>query len=98
MATDKNRNLWTANYYSNSVSEVDSNGNVLSPSTGYTDPSFYVPSAIAVDGDGYVWVANVFRSILKLDSNGQSLSGPAGYGDSNINNPRQMAIDASGNI
>jgi hypothetical protein len=106
MATDKNRNLWIVNYsYSglngtmpDSVSKFDSSGNALSPAiTGYSNAPFNMPTCIAVDGDGNVWVANSLGSIVKLSPSGTNLSGNGGF-TANIYVPSEMAIDSSGDV
>jgi streptogramin lyase len=56
VATDQSGNVWIANYYGNSVSEVNTCGTLkLDAATG---GGLLRPQGIAVDGAGTVWVAN----------------------------------------
>jgi hypothetical protein len=65
IAVDGGNHIWTADAGGYGVSELDDNGNVLSPSCGYlgtipaasTNAMLY-PEAVAIDEAGNVWVAN----------------------------------------
>jgi sugar lactone lactonase YvrE len=99
--------LWTANYYSDSVSELAlrSDGSATVVGTPSTGGGILRPNGIAVDGAGNVWVTN-FRgnSISELEgaktaSAGTVLSPAAGFGsDAPLISPFAVAIDASGNV
>jgi hypothetical protein len=105
LAIDQRGYVWVANYYGNSISQLASDGSVIS--TGYKDngASILHPQGIAIDGAGHVWVAN-YRgpSITELAgsgsaSAGQILSPTAGYAsDAAMLEAAQIAIDASGNL
>jgi streptogramin lyase len=99
--------IWTANYYSDSVSELalHSDGSVTvvgSPSTG---GGILHPNGIAVDGAGNVWVAN-YRGASISELQGASSASPgtpfspsAGFGsDASLSAPFGVAVDASGNV
>jgi streptogramin lyase len=60
VAVDSNTSVWVANYTSNSVTELDLNGNALSPSTGFTAGGLISGprGALAIDRSGDVWVLN----------------------------------------
>jgi hypothetical protein len=98
--------VWTANYYSDSVSELalHSDGSVTLVGS-YTGGGIEHPNGIAVDGAGNVWVAN-YRggSISELEGAGASQPGalisPAtGFGvDALLNAPFTVAVDAAGNV
>jgi streptogramin lyase len=104
LAVDGSNDVWTANYYGNSVGLLSGKGSVLS-GTGYTGGGIDHPQGIAVDGAGNVWVAN-FRgpSLTELaaataSSPGQVLSPSAGWApESGLLEAFGLAIDASGNV
>jgi streptogramin lyase len=99
--------IWTANYSSSSVSEleIESNGSATVVSTGYTGGGLNHPNGIAVDGAGNVWVANhAGNTVTELEgaasaNPGQTITTSAGYGaDASLREPYGIAIDASGNV
>ena len=103
VATDQSDNVWIANYYGNSVSEVNSCGTLMvnAVSGGGLDH----PQGIAVDGAGTVWVSNFLgNSISEISGSGSSTAGTLlspsnGFGtDASILQPYGLAIDASGNV
>ena len=84
VATDQNGNVWIANYYGNSISEVNSCGTLeLDAATG---GGVWRPQGIAVDGAGTVWVANYQgNSISEIGGSssaapGMFLSPSSGFG------------------
>ena len=88
-----------------SISQLASDGTVIS--TGYSDnmASISHPQGIAIDGSGHVWVTNILgSSITELagsaaNSPGQILSPTAGWArDAGLNEGYAVAIDASGNL
>jgi sugar lactone lactonase YvrE len=99
--------VWTANYYTASVSELalHSDGSMTVVSTGYTGGGLEHPNGIAVDGAGNVWVGN-YRgsSITELAGAGSSAPGTpispsTGFGsDASLTAPFAVAVDASGNV
>jgi streptogramin lyase len=105
IAIDQRGFVWVANYYGDSISQLASDGTVVS--NGYSDnkASIWHPQGIAIDGSGHVWVANFFgSSITELagsaaSSPGQILSPTAGWArDANLVEGYAVAIDASGNL
>jgi len=104
VAVDAADNVWSANFYANSVGLVSSSGTVLSGS-GYTGGGLSAPRAIAVDGNGNAWVASERGSTLaefaaaSSTNPGQLLSPSAGWGaDAKLLEPYSIAIDAAGNL
>src|SRR6202789_2682900 len=105
LAVDQGGNVWAANFFGDSISEVSNTGAVLS--SGYSDNKASIdhPQGVAIDGAGHVWVSN-FRgpSITELagaaaSSPGQILSPTAGYApDAKLLEAYDIAIDASGNV
>ncbi len=104
LAVDAQNNVWSANYFGDSISEISSIGTVIS--SGYSGGGIYHPQGIAVDGAGSIWVAN-YRggSITELAgatavTPGAALS-PAsiGYGsDAGLIEPYGLAVDSSGSV
>ena len=103
--------VWTANYGSSSVSELELNndGSVSVVSTsGYTGGGLSYPAGIAVDGKGNVWVANgsAFgaHTITELQgangaNPGHAISSDGGFGaDANLRELYGIAVDAGGNV
>ena len=104
VAIDSADNVWSANFYANSVGLVSSTGTVLSGG-GYTGGGMNAPRAIAVDGSGNAWVASERGPSLAEFSSASSanhgtlLSPSAGWGaDANLLEPYSLAIDAAGNV
>ncbi len=104
VAVDSADNVWSANFYANSVGLVSSAGTVLSGS-GYTGGSMNAPRAVAVDGSGNAWVASEHGlSLAEFSSassanHGTLLSPSAGWGaDAKLLEPYSLALDAAGNI
>jgi len=104
VAVDGNDNVWSANFYANSVGLVSSAGTVLSGS-GYTGGGMNAPRGIAVDGSGNAWVASERGPSLAEFANASSanhgalLSPAGGWGaDAKLLEPYGLAIDAAGNI
>ncbi len=103
IATDQSGNVWLANYYGNSISEVNTCGTLVLDAAigGGVDH----PQGIAVDGAGTVWVANYLGGSIS-EVKGASSSAPgtfssplAGFGtDTGLLQPYGLAIDSSGNI
>jgi streptogramin lyase len=104
VAIDSADNVWSANFYANSVGLVSSAGTVLSGG-GYTGGGMNAPRGIAVDGSGNAWVASErgpslaeFSSASSVN-HGTLLSPSAGWGsDAKLLEPYSLAIDAAGNI
>jgi hypothetical protein len=105
VAVDEAGNVWSANYYGNSVGLFKATGQVLSGTTGISGGGLSHPQGIAVDGAGTVWVAN-YRgpSISELapstsSTPGALLSPTAGWGpDAQLLEAFAIAVDPSGNL
>jgi sugar lactone lactonase YvrE len=98
MAIDASGNAWFTNaVYGGpySVSELNSNGAVLSGTNGYTGGGLTVPTGIAIDPTGNVWVSGT-GNVLKLSSTGTILSGANGYTGGGLNKPQGIALDGQG--
>ena len=103
VAVDAADNVWTSNYYDNSIGLV-SGGQVLSGS-GFVGGGLDHPVGIAADGNGTVWVANLRApGITELEGvsgrfPGAAISPTAGWGsDIAALEAYGIAIDAAGNV
>jgi MBG domain (YGX type) len=107
LAVDAQNNAWIPNEMSpmsvnggfGSVTEISPTGQLISPQNGYTaGDSLRYPTAVAIDTNGKVWVANNYNaSLTLLSSTGQPLSGPNGYTSPELAFAGAIAIDASNN-
>ncbi len=103
VAVDAGNNVWSANYYGNSVGLLAANGTVVSSSL--SGGGINHPQGVAIDGNGNVWLTN-YRgpaltelSAATSTSPGAALSPSVGYGpDANLLEAFGLAIDPSGNI
>ena len=106
LAIDPSGNVWVANFYGDSVSQISSTGSIVSGG-GYTSGgSILRPQGIASDGAGNIFVTNFRRGFLtelagaSSSNTGQPIS-PADVGwaaDSRLSGAFAVAIDASGNV
>lgn len=104
VAVDSADNVWSANFYANSVGLVSSTGSVISGG-GITSGGLNAPRGIAVDGAGNAWVISEHGSALaefasaSSASPGAVLSTGTGLGaDAKLLEPYGIAIDAAGNV
>ncbi len=102
MAIDGSGNVWIANNgtapNTSSITELSSNGTVLSGSSGYTGGGMSFALDIAIDPSGNAWVTAYGNSnVIKLSSSGAILSGTNGFTGGGLNSPRGIAIDGAGN-
>jgi len=75
-----------------------SSANDFSLGINYTGGGLGAPLAIAIDGSGNAWVANVaVNSVTEISSAGVFLSGSSGYTGGALNGPYGVALDDSGN-
>lgn len=93
VAADSNGNMWVANYGNASVSQLNSSGVAISPSTGWGGTSLAFPVALAIDSSHNAWVANQ-TNISKISANGATVTN---Y-DCNCNSAAGIAIDGSSNV
>jgi DNA-binding beta-propeller fold protein YncE len=107
LAIDSADNVWIANEYSassvnggyGSITVLNTNGQAVSPSTGYTSGGLKYPLAVAIDPlNGNVWVVNYSNSrVSLLSSSGAPLSGTTGYGANSMAFIVAVAIDGNRN-
>jgi hypothetical protein len=111
LAIDAQDNIWITNEGSpsannctaGSVTELNSSGQPISGTNGYTAGEFNCPIAIAIDTNSTAWAVNNGNAHLTVLSttSGQPLSGTTGYPGSGTLDPlafpSAVALDASHN-
>jgi streptogramin lyase len=104
LALDQAGNIWAANYFGDSVSQIYANATVNTAGLFSTGTGSH-PQGIAVDGAGNVWVANFRASYLtqfagsSSTSPGHPLSPAGGWApDAKLFGAFAIGIDPSGNI
>ena len=112
-AVDSGDNVWFTSGKNNAIGRVDSNGNIVSPGTGYTGGGLTYPAQLAIDGSNRVWVVNRdANSISAFNHDGSAITPATGYQPSGqqapdpsipierigIRDPHGLAIDGSGNV
>jgi streptogramin lyase len=100
IAMDASGDAWVESYTVNgapySVTELNSNGTILSGANGYSIGSLANPSGIAIDVAGNVWLSGT-GAVVKLSSNGTLLSGTNGFTGGGLTTPFGIALDGQGN-
>ena len=96
IAFDSSGNLWSVNSTSNQILRATESGANVIPFTG---GGLNVPVAVAVDGNGALWIANSSGSVSTFSNAGAPIS-PAttGYIGGSLNAPTGIAVDISGNV
>jgi CSLREA domain-containing protein len=95
IAFDHSGNAWIAS--AGGVSEFNLDGTPVS-SSAYTGGGIASPVALAVDGAGYVWIANANATVSVLNNAGAAVSGASGYPTTGTGTPGGLTIDLSGNV
>jgi streptogramin lyase len=104
LAIDASNNVWVTNQASassinrglGSVTVLNSAGQPISGTTGFTTGTLDFPSAVAIDPDGSAWIVNNGNSsVSRLSLSGTSLTGTTGYGAKTIAFPIAIAVDAT---
>ena len=117
VAVDDSGNVYVADTANSKIRKIDQMGVVTTVagtgSTGAADgkgqnASFYYPAAIALDGDGNLYIADSFNNkVRKIDSNGNvsTLAGNGTKGSSDgmgtnasFNQPNGLAVDQFRNL
>ncbi len=94
IAFDASGRAWIADQ--SAITRLSSTG---TGATSFDAPSGAIPTSIAVDGLGNVWVAEVGNNtILELNSVGSYISGSVGFQTGETAVPEAVAIDGSGNL
>ncbi len=106
LAIDTSDNVWipyeqspySVNNGLGAVSVLNSSGQSISGSTGYSTGGLYYPIAVAIDPNGTAWVVNYGDSHLtQYSSIGQVLSGSNGLFAPSFAFPAAIVVDANHN-
>jgi len=110
LAVDQYGNLWVANLGSDSITEIESNGQI-NPRSPIRAKSLIGPWSIAVDGNGNIWVASfIGRTLTELCGAKRSYCPPGvrsgavispasgGYTNGGLEHLTAVQIDESGNV
>jgi sugar lactone lactonase YvrE len=106
VAVDASGNIWAANSFSSTVTELGPDGSALS-GFGYTASSLSQPFGVAVDGNGNVWVTNYYNGQVTELCGATTANCPIGSATGNqifasaaggLNGPEGIAIDQLGNV
>jgi len=111
IAIDSTGNAWAVTNTANSILFVspvitlyqDVNTGATTTST-FTGGGLLQPSAVAIDGEGQVWVANGGNSVSSFSNSGAAQSPATGYGATTAaaptpyNAPSGIAIDQAGSV
>ena len=102
-AIDGAGNFWLTSPATNGVVELSSSGALLSPANGFAGGGLSVPSNLAIDNGGNVWVINseagypnAGTSLSKLSPTGVPLSNAAITTGPQA--PYALAVDGAGNV
>jgi len=111
IAVDATGDVWAANYCGSdspcsSVTELSNSGQTKSPSTGFTDGSFWESYGLTIDINGNVWVTNQQTAsvnsgsggVSELSSSGAVISPAGGYYGGGVYFPVAVSSDTDGNI
>jgi streptogramin lyase len=105
LSIDLHGNVWVTNQQTasvnsgdGSVTELSSEGQLMSPAGGYFAGDVFFPVAVTTDTDGNIWTANQGNGTAsKLTNSGTSVSGSNGFGAGELAGPSAVAIDANNN-
>ena len=104
LAIDSSNNVWVANCgnfcdksgVASNVSEFNSAGKALTPTTGLLGGGLDGASGIALDKNGNVWVANEGNnSLSEFNSSGMAVSPPTGFTGGGLDGPVALAVSST---
>jgi streptogramin lyase len=67
-------------------------------SINFTGGGLHGPSALAIDQNGNVWIADYFGAVTELSPQGQALSPASGFTGGGLNECYGLTIDNNGNV
>lgn len=89
--------IWLVNS-NGTLSQLDSAGNTISPSNGYTGAGV-AAGPLAIDGGGNIWsLSPSANAVVEYNSAGTPLSSGAGYIGAGLTSPAALAIDGAGYV
>jgi hypothetical protein len=96
IAIDNAGSIWSLNPGGNSLAEFTNLGTLAA--TGYTGGGLNGASALAIDGNGSVWLVNGNNSVSLFTNAGTPASPSTGFTGGVLSKPNGVAIDLSGNV
>jgi subtilase family serine protease len=93
---DNGGTVWSGTTAGTSLSAFTNNG--YATTNGPAVGGISTPSAIAIDGNGYIWAANANNSVSAVSPLGAAFSPSTGFTGGNLSTPSGIAIDISGNV
>jgi hypothetical protein len=96
IAVDAMDNFWVTG--NAGVAQFDPTGAPLTTFTGGGLATGGGSTAVAIDGNDTVWLANANGSLTQLNSSGSPLSPSTGYTGGGLNAPTGIAIDPAGSV
>jgi uncharacterized repeat protein (TIGR01451 family) len=98
VAFDNAGNAWTVTNANSAVYKFTAAGTSASVA-GASAAGVATPTAIAIDGGGYVWIADGANVVSVLTNAGAAQSGAAGYGSAaGMVAPSAIAVDSAGGV
>jgi sugar lactone lactonase YvrE len=103
LAIDKSRNIYVADFFNNVIRAISNAGQVITYAGNGTpglqngaasSAEFHIPSGIALDGSGNLYVAEASNKAIRKIAPGGAVSTYA----SNFTSPVRVAIDVPGNL
>lgn len=107
IAIDAAGHVWVCNEQSSdtvnsglgTLTELASDGTVLSGATGFSGGGLDFPVALVPDPAGHVWVTNFGNSTLsEFAGDGAALSPATGFSGGGLSFPVGLSLDAAGNV
>ncbi len=96
IAVDGAGNVWVANTNGGTVTELASNGALLSGTSGYLNAAGFVPDGIALDTSGNAWVSDDDGYLVKITPNGASFL--SYFEPDYVNTMPGIALDSNGTV
>jgi sugar lactone lactonase YvrE len=96
-AIDSTGNVWTIGTGGTLLEAISQTG--ITQSTITSGGGLDVPSALVIDGNSQVWIANSGNNSVSLFlNNGTAASPSSGFTDSSLSNPSGIAVDLGGSV
>jgi len=95
VAFDHSGQIWSVNSAANQLFTADKAGDTTST---YTGGGLNAPAALAVDGNGAVWIANGNGSVSEFSNGGTAVTPTDGYTGGSMSAPAGISIDIAGNV
>jgi subtilase family serine protease len=95
-AIDSAANLWSINASGSSLVQMTKTGAAVN--TNITGGGIGAATALAIDGNGVVWVVNGSNSVSAFTNAGAAITPSTGYTGGSISLPNAVVVDNSGSV